>query len=112
MYKIIYKLQKKFTRSLEEEIDYNTLISMANNIKNIWLVDVRTKDEFNFGHIDRAINVPLQDLSGKIEGIIKNKNDFIIVYCQYGGRSKKALNKLKKKGYKNVYNLKDGIEGI
>ena len=36
----------------------------------------------------------------------------IIVYCEYGGRSKKAVNKLLKMGYENIYNLDGGIAGI
>jgi rhodanese-related sulfurtransferase len=49
---------------------------------------------------------------GEIDINVSNKNDVIVVYCQYGGRSRKAFIKLEKMGYINVYNLNGGIEGI
>ena len=44
-----------------------------------------------------------------VEEIVKNKEEKILVYCSSGTRSKIAQEKLIKKGYKNVYNLKDGV---
>ncbi len=112
MKRIINRLHKKIFRSYNNDIDYPTLNTMMKNNKKMWIIDVRTKDEFYSGHIDMAINVPLQDLKDKIERIIINKNELIVVYCQYGGRSRKACLKLEKLGYVNVYNLKGGIESI
>ena len=85
---------------------------MLRENKNIIVIDVRTRDEFMYNHIDGAVNIPLQEITQKIGRYTRNKNDAIIVYCEYGGRSKKALNKLNKLGYVNVYNLDGGIEGI
>ena len=39
-------------------------------------------------------------------------NQQIVVYCQYGGRSREAYNMLRKMGYTNVYSLKGGLEMI
>ena len=46
----------------------------------------------------------------KIEDIIPNKNTKIILYCSSGTRSKKAQEELEKIGYKNVYNVLNGVE--
>jgi len=42
----------------------------------------------------------------------KEKDMIIIVYCQSGIRSKKAIRILNKNGFKNLYHLKDGLDGI
>jgi len=54
----------------------------------------------------------LQDISKRIGNVVRDKNEVIILYCEYGGRSRKALIKLEKLGYVNVYNLDGGIEAI
>ena len=113
MKKIIYKLQNRFMRTCYNDINYDTLQKMLNNNSNIVLIDVRTKDEFQYNHLNGAINIPVHDFSeALIKKKINNKNTVIIVYCEYGGRSKKAVKKLIKMGYNNVYNLDGGIDGI
>jgi rhodanese-related sulfurtransferase len=111
MKNIFGKIRNRFRSNIAENIDYKTMVKLARENKTV-IIDVRTKDEYYNRHIDGAINIPLQDISLKIESIVKNKNEIIIVYCEHGGRSKKACNKLKKMGYKNVFNLINGIEGI
>jgi len=76
------------------------------------LEKLRTKQEFLEGHLDGAILIPYYEISKKIENILQNKEQTIIVYCLNGGRSIKAGEELKELGYKNIYNLKDGMEGI
>lgn len=112
MKKLIYKLQSRFLRTCGNDINYSTMQKMLRENKNIIVIDVRTKDEFMYNHLDGAINIPMQDITQKIDKYTKNKSDVIIVYCEYGGRSKKALSKLKKMGYYNVYNLEGGIQAI
>lgn len=112
MKKLIYKLQNRFLRTSGNNIDYSDMQKMLRENKNIIVVDVRTRDEYMFNHLSGAINVPLQEISQKIERFVPNKDDIVIVYCEYGGRSKKALNKMNKMGYVNVYNLDGGIEKI
>ena len=110
--RLIYKLQNRLFRTCENNIDYSTMERMLRKNKNVIVIDVRTKDEYMYNHLNGAINIPLQDISRSIERFVRNKNDIIIVYCEYGGRSKKACNKLVKMGYVNVYNLDGGIESI
>ena len=65
------------------------------------ILDVRTKREFNAGHIDGAINIPVQVLDNHLEEI-KAYNKMIIAYCRSGRRSGKATNILNKAGIKTV----------
>lgn len=76
------------------------------------LLDVRSIQEYNEGHLFGAIHLADYEISIKHKYILQNKNADIVVYCQNGGRSKKACKKLKKLGYKNVYNLCGGLDNI
>ena len=103
---------KKCTREVSNinEITYDKLLEKVK--EGAILIDVRTKQEFLEGHLDGAILIPYYEISKKIENILQNKEQTIIVYCLNGGRSIKAGEELKELGYKNIYNLKDGMEGI
>lgn len=63
------------------------------------LVDVRTKDEYDTGHHDQAINIPLEQIPNHDFGDLCDK---IIVYCQTGGRARVAQMVLAQRGFRNV----------
>lgn len=67
------------------------------------IIDVRTKEEYESGHIEDAINIPYDNINN--ETINNSKDTKIIVYCKSGNRSKTAANTLIKLGYKNIYDL-------
>lgn len=69
------------------------------------LVDVRSPQEFEEGHLEDAILLPEYEIIEKSSKILTNKSQMIIVYCSTGHRSEKAQKMLKKLGYKKVYNL-------
>ncbi|AJA46629.1 coenzyme A disulfide reductase [Clostridium pasteurianum DSM 525 = ATCC 6013] len=77
------------------------------DLSNSILVDVRSKLEFNNGHIDGAINIPVDNLRERLSELDKNKE--IIVYCQVGLRGYVAERILKQKGFK-VKNLTGGYK--
>ena len=66
------------------------------------IIDVRTIEEFNTGHIPNAINIPNEVISEQAESILLNKEQVILVYCRSGRRSKEAANKLVELGYSNI----------
>lgn len=67
------------------------------------ILDVRTNEEYNNGHIKNALNIPLDDIINEKIDIDKNKT--ILVYCQSGNRSQKASSKLVSLGYEKIYNF-------
>lgn len=75
------------------------------NEKGIILLDVRTKEEYDSGHIKDALLIPVDTLEAEAEKLIKDKDAVIFVYCRTGRRSTNAADILVKLGYKNVYNL-------
>lgn len=81
-----------------------------NGLHDIQLIDVRTPEEFDEGHLDKALNINYYDdafMSDMISKLDKSKP--IYIYCKSGGRSGKASKKLKKQGFTKVYDLEGGI---
>ena len=74
------------------------------------IIDVRSSQEYDEGHINNAINIPYYEIKKNVNNVLKNKNQEIVLYCQTGFRSKQAYKKLIKLEYKNVYNLFGGLE--
>lgn len=92
---------------MEKEISKEELENFTKN--GVTIIDVRSKQEYEEGHLNGAILIPEYEIKEKIKNIVKNKNEKILVYCSSGLRSKQAQEELINLGYKNVYNLKDGI---
>lgn len=106
--KFLYILRKKSNREMEEgEITREKLDRMVKD--GAILIDVRSPQEYNEGHLQGAISIPEYELKQRKEELPKNIDTKIILYCSTGRRSKKGKNKLEKMGYKNVYNLYNGI---
>ena len=70
---------------------------------DIFIIDVRTPQEFSNGHVEESINYEWQEIALKIRDI--DKNEKIYLYCRSGNRSEKATNILVDLGYKDVTNL-------
>ena len=94
-----------------KDISYKELKLLMKN-KDIVLIDVRSGQEYEEGHLDGAINIPIYKIEKEIEKNVKSKETTIILYCSSGSRSKQAKEILEKLGYLEVYNLKDGIDKI
>lgn len=78
--------------------------------KPVQLVDVRTPEEFQAGHIPGAILIDVKSADFNRLAEEKLKKDLpVAVYCRSGMRSLKAANQLKEKGFKPIYNLKGGF---
>ncbi len=85
--------------------EFKKLVDSGNGL----LLDVRTPDEFNEGHIMEAVNINFydKDFAQQVEKLDKMKP--IYVYCRSGRRSGKTKDLLHEKGFTEVYNLKGGI---
>ena len=77
----------------------------ASQSLNPILIDVRTYAEWDDGHIETAIHIPLEKISNTIEGVIKDKDQVIYLYCRSGNRSGQAEIALKSIGYVNAKNI-------
>lgn len=68
------------------------------------LIDVRTPEEYQEGHIPGSINIPLQQME-QAETVVNDKNKKLYVYCRSGSRSRQAAGILKEMGYHDVHNI-------
>ena len=73
------------------------------------LIDVRTQDEFDLGHIDGAINLDFYSETFQNDILSLPKNETIVLYCRTNNRSSKTANILKENGFKEISVLEGGI---
>ena len=66
------------------------------------IIDARTQEEYDQGHIPGAIMIPEYEIANRAEKEIPDKDQLILVYCRSGRRSKIAAEELVKLGYTNV----------
>ena len=112
IHKMIQNMFNKYRATEENCIDYENAKAILREEKQAILLDVRSEQEYKENHLDGSINIPLYDLERKNKQIECSKQNIIIVYCQSGIRSKKAAKILRQEGYKNVYEIKGGLDEI
>ena len=66
------------------------------------ILDVRTQEEYDQGHIPGAIQIPHEEIPEKAEDVLTDKDQLILVYCRSGRRSKLAAEALVELGYTNI----------
>ncbi|KGK88600.1 rhodanese-like domain-containing protein [Clostridium sp. HMP27] len=103
------KINKEGSTSSEKTSFNNITPEEANkrlgSEKGIILLDVRTKEEYDTGHIKGSMLIPVDNLNAEADNKLKDKNSPIFVYCRSGNRSVTAAKILTNLGYTNVYNL-------
>lgn len=83
-------------------ISGNEAYKMIRN-EDVVIIDVRSKEEFNTGHLENAVNIPHTSIGSEIKSIVNDLNQKIIIYCRSGARAETASNTLVNLGYTNVY---------
>ena len=86
----------------------NDAVQLINREKAV-VIDVCEPSEFAAGHVVGAKNIPLGDLQAKLAGAVKNKKLPLILVCQSGARSAKAIATAKALGYDQVHSLGGGL---
>jgi len=81
--------QEEAMRIMEEEEGY-------------LIVDVRTEEEFQEGHIPDAINIPVESITDERPSQLNDLKQVLLIYCRSGNRSKQAAEKLAAMGYVNI----------
>ncbi|MGM0844281.1 MAG: rhodanese-like domain-containing protein [Bacillota bacterium] len=98
---ITFLLQKRTVNTLTEE-------EFRSGYRKAQLIDVRESNEFENGHILGARNIPLSQLKQRKQEI---RNDQpVYLYCQSGMRSGRAAQMLRRKGYRDLHQLKGGFK--
>ena len=86
-----------------KSISPEEVYEIIKNSEDYLIVDVRTKEEYDSGHIEGALLLPVQELEVRLDELLMDKP--IIVYCRSGGRSRTAATILVENGFKQVYDM-------
>ena len=110
---MLERIKRIFYRSMDnKEINYCEVKRMKAQNPDVILLDVRSKQEYEEGHLSGSVSLCLYDICKQANQILPDKQQTIIVYCSSGNRSKEAQETLETMGYENVYNLKGGLDNI
>ena len=94
------------TENTQEAVYLNITAQQAKEIMDTQtgyvILDTRTQEEFEEGHIPGAILIPYDEVMEKAEEILTDKDQLILVYCRSGRRSKLAAADLVTLGYTNI----------
>ena len=101
------EVQEETQLERAERIDVTSAEFEAQMNGNYVLLDVRSYDEFDEGHIEGATLIPVDELAERWSEI--EEYDKILVYCRSGNRSVAASDILLDAGFQDVYNLLGGI---
>ena len=85
-------------QKISAEEAYEMMVS-----QEVVIVDVRTPEEYDGGHIPNAILVPNESIGDDMPEALPDKEATLLIYCRSGRRSKEASEKLLKLGYKSIY---------
>ena len=85
-----------------EQISAEKAKELMDTEKDYIILDARTQEEFDEGHIDGAILIPEYEVSTRAEKELPDKDQLILVYCRSGRRSKIAAQALVDLGYTNI----------
>ncbi|MFZ7142743.1 rhodanese-like domain-containing protein [Avibacterium avium] len=107
---VIYTYFKALTTKVKT-IDNAELVALINN-QDARVIDVRTLDEFERGHIIHSINLlPSEIKNQNIGKIEQHKDKPVVVVCATGMAAGTSAELLAKQGFSQVYALKEGIAG-
>ena len=99
-------------KNMKTQIDVKNISTkqakeLIDNEKDIFILDVRTKEEYSESHIKGSNLIPLHELEQNINKIPKDRK--VVVHCASGKRSAQACEILRNKGLKGLYNVEGGI---
>lgn len=94
-----YNLSKDNIKEEIKNVSMDEIVNIMNENQNYIILDVRTVEEYNDGHIPNAICIPNETISEDVINKLPNKEQLLLIYCRSGNRSKQAANKLQELGY-------------
>ena len=101
----VIMLNKNTEKERTNQIQYVSMEEIATIMQentNYIILDARTIEEYNEGHIPNAICIPNETIDETVTTKLPNKDQLILIYCRSGNRSKQAALKLQQLGYTNL----------
>ena len=92
---------------MQEISIYEMRDAVAMHDTTIGIIDVRTPEEFSEGHIESALNIPLDTIENYLDTLKQYSK--VYIYCRSGGRSQQGCFNVSMLGIKNAYTMRGGI---
>ncbi len=94
------------TPTSTDESTANTAVSenTADQDSNVFVIDVRSQEEWDTGHVEQATHIPYTEIADRIAEVTDDKDAKIVLYCAAGGRAGTAKSSLESLGFTNVEN--------
>jgi len=89
------------------DVSINEAIELIAEKPDLVILDVRTVAEYHDGHIEGAINIPVEEIANRLDEL--SKEDELLVYCRTGNRSRTAVSILEDAGFTKIYHMHEGI---
>ncbi len=89
-------------------LDASALIDQAE--ENFILIDCREPDEYEICNIEGSDLAPLSNFEMEAETLFASEDEYALIYCHHGGRSLRAVEWLRSKGYENTFSIAGGID--
>ena len=109
---IMFLLSCTSTTERDNNMTENVSAKQAQTImqdSSVVVLDVRTAQEYNEGHIKNAVNIDFRSQNFVSEMQKLDKNTTYVMHCKSGGRSTMALDKIKDLGFKKIYHMNGGM---
>ena len=97
------------SQSTKTSLEAKEFQTKVTSTKNAIVLDVRTADEYNNGHLTNAVNIDWNESAAEAKLKALDPTSTYFVYCLSGGRSSGAAEYLRENGFKEVYELDGGI---
>ncbi len=79
--------------------------AMMDTLESFIIVDVREQSEYDAGHIDGAVLVPVGSIEELAPRLLPDQDEVLLLYCRSGNRSARAADQLRDLGYTNIYDF-------
>ncbi|MBU3187983.1 rhodanese-like domain-containing protein [Clostridium bowmanii] len=110
-YMLYPKIILKFNKNVKN-ISGSEANSFIKDNKDLVILDVRTKGEYQSGHINGSKLMPVSEIASRITELEKFRGKPMLVHCASGGRSPKAVNVLLRNNFGPIYHMNHGLSGF
>ena len=107
-YMLYPKIIIKFNKNVKN-VSGEDALKLIRDTKDLVIIDVRTKGEYQSGHINGSKLMPVSEIGSRIAELEKFRDKPILVHCASGGRSPKAVNVLLKNKFGPIYHMNHGL---
>ena len=104
-----FNTQDLFRSDNYGDVTVNEAWDLIQSEPGLVILDVRTQPEYDEGHIEGAILIPVAELPDRLDEL--SKGDEILVYCRSGNRSATAVGIMEENGFSKIYHMNQGMNG-